>query len=116
VAFDIIVFRKSGRDNLFKCTYVLPDGITYTKGFVKDMEEACRYRALYDGAPDLLSRKEGRDQSEDRDKVEGRKRIDLTKNVCEYWFPCFLRTVILCCIVFVLAVLLCEIYFAAAGV
>ncbi|KAJ8431838.1 hypothetical protein Cgig2_023482 [Carnegiea gigantea] len=72
--------KKSGRDNLFKCTYVLPDGITYTKGFVKDMEEACRYRALYDGTPDLLSGKEGRDQSEDTDRVEDRKRIDLTKN------------------------------------
>lgn len=77
---DLQIARKSGRDNLFKCTYVLPDGITYAKGFVKDMEEACRYRALYDGAPDLLSSKEGRDQSEDTDKVEDRKRIDLTKN------------------------------------
>jgi len=79
-----MISRKSGRENLFKCTYVLPDGITHTKGFVKNKEEARRYCALYDGAPNLSTSAEDMDQSEDTDRTEDRKRIDLTKNVCEY--------------------------------
>ncbi|KAL3642960.1 Actin-related protein 6 [Castilleja foliolosa] len=47
---DLKIARKHGTDNLFRSTYVLPDGITYTKGFVKDPSEANRYLVLNDGA------------------------------------------------------------------
>nr|CAD1823476.1 unnamed protein product [Ananas comosus var. bracteatus] len=46
---DLSLARKSGKDNPFRCTYVLPDGITHTKGFVKDWDEAQRYLSLSDG-------------------------------------------------------------------
>lgn len=79
--------RKRGKDNLLKCTYVLPDGITYTKGFVKDMGEAQRYLTLSDGAkPPQPGTKEDMGHYEDAEKPEDRNRIDLTKNVILNFF------------------------------
>ncbi|CAO2841209.1 unnamed protein product [Amaranthus hypochondriacus] len=78
---DLQIARKSGRDNLFKCTYVLPDGITHTKGFVKDINEAQRYRTLYDETPNVTTSEEKViNPSEDAEDVEERKKVDLTKN------------------------------------
>ncbi|KAF9601401.1 hypothetical protein IFM89_019674 [Coptis chinensis] len=78
---DLHIARKPGRDNLFKCTYVLPDGVTYTKGFIKDPDEAQRYRTLPDDSLSLLpitNGESGREEAEE--KTGDRKKIDLTKN------------------------------------
>lgn len=76
------VCRRSGKDNLFKCTYVLPDGITHMKGFVKNPNEAGRYLTLDGGAsPTETVIKEAVDQVEDTEMPEHRRKIDLTKNV-----------------------------------
>lgn len=76
------VFRKQGKDNAFRCTYVLPDGVTHTKGFVKNPEEAQRYLALGDGDTlEEVQQKMDVDQMEVTNKLEDRKKIDLTKNV-----------------------------------
>ncbi|CAN0918261.1 Actin-related protein 6, partial [Linum grandiflorum] len=78
VSRDLQIARRRGKDNLFKCTYVLPDGITHTKGFVKDPEEANRYLTLtHDGPSSDLSTNEADDHR--RDPAE-RKKTDLTKN------------------------------------
>ncbi|GLT26226.1 hypothetical protein SLA2020_013080 [Shorea laevis] len=78
---DLQMARKPGRQNLLRCTYVLPDGVSHTKGFVKDSEAAQRYLALTDGVPrrPVDARKE-MDQTEAAEKSEDRRRIDLTKN------------------------------------
>ncbi|GMH18963.1 hypothetical protein Nepgr_020804 [Nepenthes gracilis] len=78
---DLQIARKSGKDNLFRCTYVLPDGVTHTKGFVKDMDEAQRYVTLYDEAisPKAVA-EEKIEQTNVMGKYEDRRRIDLTKN------------------------------------
>ncbi|XP_059637914.1 actin-related protein 6 [Cornus florida] len=73
---DLQIARKPGKDNLFRCTYVLPDGVTHMKGFVRDPDEAQRYLTLADGA----RTKEDLDQLEVIEKPEDRRRIDLTKN------------------------------------
>uniref|UniRef100_A0A5B7BSF2 Actin-related protein 6 n=1 Tax=Davidia involucrata TaxID=16924 RepID=A0A5B7BSF2_DAVIN len=77
VARDLQIARKPGKDNFFRCTYVLPDGVTHTKGFIKDPGEAQRYLSLSDGA---LPTQEDMDQLEVTEKPEDRRRIDLTKN------------------------------------
>lgn len=78
---DLQIARKRGNDNLFRCTYVLPDGITYTKGFVKDPKEAKRYLSLTDGASGRqIGKAEETDQQEVKEKPEDRTRVDLTKN------------------------------------
>ncbi|XP_058074404.1 actin-related protein 6 [Magnolia sinica] len=78
---DLQIARKPGKDNILKCTYVLPDGITHTKGFVKDMDEAQRYLTPAEGAPPPKPEsKEEIDDLEDAEKPEDRRRIDLTKN------------------------------------
>ncbi|XP_077211220.1 actin-related protein 6 isoform X2 [Tasmannia lanceolata] len=78
---DLQLARGRGKDNLLKCTYVLPDGITHTKGFVKDPDEAQRYLTLPDGAPPPQpGMNEEMGHIEDVEKSEDRKRIDLTKN------------------------------------
>ncbi|XP_047338176.1 actin-related protein 6 [Impatiens glandulifera] len=46
VARDLQFARRIGRDNIFKCTYVLPDGVNHTKGFLKDIDQAKRYTSL----------------------------------------------------------------------
>lgn len=82
--------RKRGKENLLKCTYVLPDGITHTKGFVKDINEAQRYLTLSDGAkPPQPGTKEDIGHYEDLEKPEARNRIDLTKNVMFKLFSFF---------------------------
>lgn len=61
---------------------MLPDGITYTKGFVKDPKEAKRYLSLTDGASGpQIGKMEETDQQEVKEKPEDRTRVDLTKNV-----------------------------------
>ncbi|GAB4832840.1 Actin- protein 6 [Ancistrocladus abbreviatus] len=78
---DLQIARKSGKDNLFRCTYVLPDGVTHTKGFVKDMDQVQRYLTLYDGSISPgAGRNEGTEQADLTEKYEDRRRIDLTKN------------------------------------
>ncbi|TYJ97864.1 actin-related protein 6 [Cucumis melo var. makuwa] len=79
---DLQIARKPGKDNFFRCTYVLPDGISYTRGFVKNPDEAKRYLSLTDekaSSPSLGVKKDAieLDVSE---KTEDKKRIDLTKN------------------------------------
>ncbi|XAR66875.1 hypothetical protein NMG60_11013243, partial [Bertholletia excelsa] len=78
VARDLQIARKPGRDNLFRSTYVLPDGVTHMKGFVKSPDEAKRYLTLDDEAS-LLKTKEDRDQPEVTGRTDD-KRVDLTKN------------------------------------
>ncbi|PON94271.1 Actin-related protein [Trema orientale] len=82
VARDLRIAKKSGKENLLRCTYVLPDGVTHTKGFVKDPDEAQRHMALDEG--DDQSQKLGTsmdwDQAQVTEKIEERKKTDLTKN------------------------------------
>lgn len=82
VARDLRIARRRGKDNFLRCTYVLPDGVTHTKGFVKEPDEAKRYFNYTNGGEALSSMemKEDRDQSDVRDRLEERKRIDLAKN------------------------------------
>ncbi|CAB4288656.1 unnamed protein product [Prunus armeniaca] len=81
VARDLQIAKKQGKDNAFRCTYVLPDGVTHTKGFVKNPEEAQRYLALGDGDTlEEVQQKMDVDQMEVTNKLEDRKKIDLTKN------------------------------------
>lgn len=76
---DLRIARSRGKDNLIRCTYALPDGITHTKGFVKDEEEAKRYLALDDEA--LKAEEEERHMPEDEDeRSKKRQRVDLTQN------------------------------------
>lgn len=81
--FHVYCFsRRSRKDNPFRCTYVLPDGITHTKGYVKDLEEARRYLSLPDGSSTAqCGLKEVTEFQDDTEKPEDRRRIDLTKNV-----------------------------------
>lgn len=61
---------------------MLPDGVTHTKGFVKNPEEAQRYLALGNGDTlEEVQQKMDVDQMEVTNKLEDRKKIDLTKNV-----------------------------------
>lgn len=55
---------------------MLPDGITFTKGFVKDPDEAQRYLNLVS-----LEKKDDSSQLEVTGKAEGKRTIDLSKNV-----------------------------------
>lgn len=61
----------------------MPDGVTHTKGYVKDPEAAKRHLALTDGASpsEAIETKNETDQLEVMDKTAERKRIDLSKNV-----------------------------------
>ena len=61
---------------------MLPDGVTHTQGYVKDPEEAKRYLAVGDGdSVEEVAKKMEVDRVEVADKVEERKKIDLSKNV-----------------------------------
>uniref|UniRef100_A0A2P2MVX8 Uncharacterized protein MANES_06G056200 n=1 Tax=Rhizophora mucronata TaxID=61149 RepID=A0A2P2MVX8_RHIMU len=83
VAGDLKIARRRGKDNPLRCAYVLPDGITHTKGFVKDPEEAKRYLHLTNGAtspPSLFESLKSKDQADYTEKLEERKQVDLTKN------------------------------------
>ncbi|OIV97207.1 hypothetical protein TanjilG_15272 [Lupinus angustifolius] len=76
---DLTIARNRGKDNLFRSTYVLPDGVTHMKGFVKYPEQAHRYLSLADGG---LSRPPEGDMNclEFAERPEERKTVDLTKN------------------------------------
>ncbi|KAI7728570.1 hypothetical protein M8C21_001088, partial [Ambrosia artemisiifolia] len=72
---------RRGNDNHFRCTYVLPDGITHTKGFVKDPIEAQRYLTLdEDGELPHSEETDDADQTEAKNKPSERSKVDLTKN------------------------------------
>lgn len=61
-----------------RCTYVLPDGVTHTKGYVKDVNEARRYLDVKNMTSVVMG-KEGVDNREL--KHVDRSKVDLTKNV-----------------------------------
>ncbi|PKA64674.1 Actin-related protein 6 [Apostasia shenzhenica] len=79
VDHDLQLARKSGKDNPYKCTYVLPDGITHTKGFVKDMDEAQRFLSYSDGGS-TMSEMQAEDVLVDTNKAVERKKIDMNKS------------------------------------
>ncbi|MBA0693731.1 hypothetical protein Goari_004082, partial [Gossypium aridum] len=78
VETDLQIARKQGKDNLFRCTYVLPDGVTHKKGYVEDPEAAQRHLRASPSAA-MEPNKEAY-QLETIAKTEERKRVDLTKN------------------------------------
>lgn len=64
---------------------MLPDGITHTKGYVKDPEEAQKYLKLSEDGE--LPHAEGTDQADETEvtnKPSERNKVDLTKNVCHF--------------------------------
>lgn len=67
---------------------MLPDGVTHTKGFVKDADEAQRYLSLVEGEDQSqkLGLSTDLDQGQVMEKMGERKRTDLTKNVASYSF------------------------------
>uniref|UniRef100_A0A0D3EM74 Actin-related protein 6 n=1 Tax=Oryza barthii TaxID=65489 RepID=A0A0D3EM74_9ORYZ len=73
---DLRLARLSSNDNPFRCSYILPDGITYKKGFVKDLDEACRYSSLPANGESV--RKDSSDS--DRSKFEDKKKPELSQN------------------------------------
>ncbi|KAJ8753199.1 hypothetical protein K2173_017788 [Erythroxylum novogranatense] len=80
VSRDLQVARRRGRDNLLRCTYVLPDGVTHTKGFVKDPDEAKRYLTMMNrNAQPYSDLNQGSDRPDYAEKLEERKKVDLTK-------------------------------------
>lgn len=79
---DLEIARRPGKDNLLRCTYVLPDGVTHMKGYVKDQSEAQKYLNLPDVgqlSPDE-SKEEINQLETTSDKLEDKRTIDLTKN------------------------------------
>ncbi|KAM5547953.1 actin-related protein 6 [Rosa sericea] len=81
VTRDLQIAKKHGKDNAFRCTYVLPDGVTHTQGYVKDPEEAKRYLAIGDSdSLQEVAKKMDVNRVEVLDKLEERKKIDLSKN------------------------------------
>ncbi|RZC54148.1 hypothetical protein C5167_013013 [Papaver somniferum] len=76
---DLQIARSRGKDNLFRSSYVLPDGIEHMKGFVKDPDQAKRYLTLEDGLPLETNEDMNRPRS-NKEKAEERKKVDLTKN------------------------------------
>ncbi|KAL5547798.1 hypothetical protein UlMin_003029 [Ulmus minor] len=87
VSRDLQIARKRGKDNLLRCTYVLPDGITHTKGFVKDPDEAQRYLSLTDEQLTDSEMNKNLDHLQVTEKTHDRKITDLTKNVEPLSFP-----------------------------
>lgn len=62
---------------------MLPDGVTYTKGFVKYPDQAQRYLALREGdlhSSSPVQAQEDVNFTEIAEHPENRKRVDLTKN------------------------------------
>ncbi|CAM0901773.1 unnamed protein product [Alopecurus aequalis] len=72
---DLRLARLSFKDNPFRCSYILPDGITSKKGCVKDMDEARRYSSL--PAEGELDKKDG---DSDTNKFEDKKKPELSQN------------------------------------
>lgn len=74
--------RRRGNDNYLKCTYVLPDGVTHTRGYVKDPEEVNRYLNQEEGVSKSQQPNKHNDVClEDTENTDDRKKVDLTKNV-----------------------------------
>uniref|UniRef100_A0ACD5VQC4 Uncharacterized protein n=1 Tax=Avena sativa TaxID=4498 RepID=A0ACD5VQC4_AVESA len=72
---DLRLARLSFKDNPFKCSYILPDGIMYKKGFVKDLDEARRYCSLpVDRQSDRI------DGDTNINKFEDQKKPELSQN------------------------------------
>lgn len=69
---------------------MLPDGVTHTRGFVKDPDEAQRYLSLTDGDGDQTPNL-GSDHPQVTEKLEDRKKTDLTKNVASFTHISFNR-------------------------
>lgn len=66
---------------------MLPDGVTHTQGFIKYPDVAKRYLAIGDGdSLQEAAEKMDVDQIEVADKLEGRNKIDLSKNVFFFSF------------------------------
>jgi actin-related protein 6 len=78
VARDLQIARRRGKDNSFRCTYVLPDGVTNTKGFLKDPKEAERYLDLYERAHSQEPSE--KNNTDIKEKPEEKNKVDLTKN------------------------------------
>ncbi|XP_078160867.1 actin-related protein 6 [Carex rostrata] len=79
---DLHLSKKSGKDNILKCTYVLPDGITHTKGYVKNLDEARQYLSLLDGTSNLTTELDCKMESGQggTDKAEDRRKVDMIQN------------------------------------
>ncbi|KAL3695639.1 hypothetical protein R1sor_009715 [Riccia sorocarpa] len=43
ISTDLDIARRRGRSNYYQCDYILPDGIKYKRGFVKDPDAAAAY-------------------------------------------------------------------------
>ncbi|XP_078428006.1 actin-related protein 6 [Wolffia australiana] len=84
VARDLRLARRQGNNNPFRCTYVLPDGVTCTRGFVKDEEEAWRcLSSSPEEQPEVHQTAVKRGTAFAEEETAGNtkeKRIDLTKN------------------------------------
>ncbi|XP_068653136.1 actin-related protein 6 [Aristolochia californica] len=78
VARDLEIARKRGKENLLRCTYVLPDGVTHTKGYIKDPTEAYGYLNLQDAVQPVTKQEVG--VTEDAGRNEDKGKVDLTKN------------------------------------
>ncbi|XP_027334241.1 actin-related protein 6 [Abrus precatorius] len=80
---DLNIARKSGKENLLRCTYVLPDGVTYTKGFVKYPDQARQYLKLAEGgvpsSPPVDTDGDTK-MAAFAEQPEDRNRVDLMKN------------------------------------
>lgn len=63
---------------------MLPDGVTHTKGYVKNPDEAQRYLSLTTGDP--YAQNKDLDELQVTDMPEERKKTDLTKNVVNFHF------------------------------
>lgn len=77
------------RNNVIKSTYVLPDGVTHTKGYVKDPEGSKRFLSLSD---------KEYDHSDLMDMVGDKKKADMNKNVIFFNFCCFVYVVVEICL------------------
>lgn len=76
---------------------MLPDGISYTRGFVKNPDEAKRYLSLTDEASSpSLGVKNDETELDVSEKTENRKKIDLTKNVNSYSCVNLYQTFLVC--------------------
>ncbi|XP_031505052.1 actin-related protein 6 isoform X2 [Nymphaea colorata] len=79
---DLQVARKTGKDNLFRCSYTLPDGVAQLKGYVKDPKETQRYLTLADDTPADPPQGNIGESGEllEGDRSKDSRSIDLTNN------------------------------------
>lgn len=65
-----------------------PDGVTYSKGYVKDLDEAKSYITLDDEVPSSQTgENDNIEQQDPTGKNHDRRTVDLTKNVNSFLFP-----------------------------